>query len=187
MIYFEFNEKKATQVAALFLKKSGGKMNYMKLIKLLYLADRKSLEYWERPLTTDSYYSMEHGPILSKVLDWINNGERLGEETYWHGFISGPSNYEISLLAEAEMEDDELSRREKDLIGSIFEEYKTKDQWEMVDICHEILPEWEDPGRTSLQIDIKDIFRALGKTEIEIAAIEDEISNLQYAKKLLSA
>jgi hypothetical protein len=41
-----FDEKKATEVAAFLLKMRGGKMSYLKLIKLLYLADRESLSRW---------------------------------------------------------------------------------------------------------------------------------------------
>ena len=55
MITFKFNEKKTTQVAALFIKKHGRPLNYTKLIKLLYLTDREALSRWERPLTGDSY------------------------------------------------------------------------------------------------------------------------------------
>jgi hypothetical protein len=33
-----FNERKATEAAAYLLKLRGGRMSYMKLIKLLYLA-----------------------------------------------------------------------------------------------------------------------------------------------------
>ena len=32
-------------------------MSYMKLIKLLYLADREALARWGRPITTDQYVS----------------------------------------------------------------------------------------------------------------------------------
>ena len=38
-----FNQPKATQAAARRLKSRGGRMSYMKLIKLLYLADREAL------------------------------------------------------------------------------------------------------------------------------------------------
>jgi len=55
-----FNEAKATQAAALLLKLRGGRMNYMKLIKLLYLVDRTALIRWGRPVTFDSYCSMPH-------------------------------------------------------------------------------------------------------------------------------
>lgn len=185
MIRFEFNERKATQAAALFLQKNGGRMNYMKLIKLLYLTDRESLNLWERPLTGDSYYSMEHGPILSKILDFISHGFKPGRETYWHKKISNPRDYEIFTIAEPDY--DELSKREIDLIDRIYEQYKEYDQYQMVDICHAILSEWEDPGRTSIPIRIDDILDALDKTEIERDAMEDMVLNQQFAKKILSA
>ena len=38
-----FNEAKATEAAARLLEKSGGKMKYLQLIKLLYFADREAL------------------------------------------------------------------------------------------------------------------------------------------------
>ena len=44
----------------------GGKMSYMKLLKLLYLVDREALLRWGRPVSTDRYVSMdiEYGDIL---------------------------------------------------------------------------------------------------------------------------
>ena len=73
-----FNEKKATQAAAHLLKLRGGKMSYMKLIKLLYLADREAILAWGRPITTDGYASMDRGPVLSRVLDLATDGEDPG-------------------------------------------------------------------------------------------------------------
>ena len=75
-----FNEAKAAQAAARLLKKRGGKMAYMKLIKLLYLVDREALRRWGRPVTTDRYVSMDHGPVLSSTLDLINHGPEPGME-----------------------------------------------------------------------------------------------------------
>lgn len=49
----QFNEKKAIQIAAVFVKRVGV-INYVKLIKLMYLSDRKALLNWERPITGDS-------------------------------------------------------------------------------------------------------------------------------------
>ena len=54
-----FNEKKATQAAAIFLRLAGNELNYMVLIKYLYLVDRKALSEWGRPITNDRYYSMK--------------------------------------------------------------------------------------------------------------------------------
>ena len=47
-----FNEAKATQAAARLLFLRGGTMSYVKLIKLLYLADREALIRWGRPVTS---------------------------------------------------------------------------------------------------------------------------------------
>lgn len=40
---FRFQLGKATEAACLFLERGGGRMNIMKLVKLLYLLDRRSL------------------------------------------------------------------------------------------------------------------------------------------------
>ena len=63
-----FNEAKAAQTAARLLKLRGGRMSYLKLIKLMYLIDREALLRWGRPVTTDCYVSMDKGPILSRTL-----------------------------------------------------------------------------------------------------------------------
>jgi uncharacterized phage-associated protein len=184
MIKFKYNEAKTTQVAALFLKKNGGKMNYMKLIKLLYLVDRDGLARWGRPLTGDSYFSMKKGPILSNVLDLINYGTFIYRDSYWYKFISEPKYYNISL--QNDPGSDELSKRELALIDEIFEAHKKSDQWKMVDFCHNNLPEWEHPGDTSIPIRIEDILKALDKTEKEIEIIEEEALNLEHIQSILS-
>lgn len=184
MIEFKFNEAKTTQAAALLLKKNGGKMNYMKLIKLLYLADREALSLWERPLTGDAYFSMNNGPVLSKVLDKINSGKMPHMKSYWHKHISNPESYNVSLKDEPEL--DELSKREKGLLTNIYEKYRKYNQWKMVEICHKILPEWKEPAGTSIPIRIEDILKVLNKTAKEIRMIEAEVSSLNYVKAVLS-
>ena len=183
-IIFKFNEKKTTQTVSLFLKKNGGKMNYMKLIKLLYLVDREALAHWERPITGDVYVSMPRGPVLSNVLDIINNGNLHNFNPYWYKYITTPSNYEIEIQEMPKL--DTLSKREMELIDELFEKFKDLDQWDMVEICHEILPEWEDVKDTSKPIKINTILRELNKSEDEIKAIEEEVSNLNYVEEILS-
>jgi uncharacterized phage-associated protein len=185
MIDFKFNEAKATQAAAFLLKENNGKMNYMKLIKLLYLADREALSLWERPLTGDSYVSMDNGPVLSTVLDKINYGKIPSLKSYWHTYISNPSYYNVSLKQQPEF--DELSKQEKTLLAAIFKKYKAFDQWEMVDICHKILSEWQNPKGTSIPIRIEDVLKALNKTEMETSLIEEDVANINYIKTVLSS
>ncbi len=185
-IRFKFNEKKTTQAASLFLKKNGGEMSYMKLIKLLYLADREALMLWERPLTGDTYFSMKRGPVLSNVLDIISNGGDPENSSYWYKYISQPKNYNVELKEKELPETDTLSQREMDLIDELSEKFKDFDRWDMVKFCHDFLPEWEDVGDTRKSIEISNILKEVDKSPDEIKAIEEEVSNLNYIEKILS-
>ena len=46
---FFFDERRAAQAASLLLERRAGRMPYIKLIKLLYLADREALIETGRP------------------------------------------------------------------------------------------------------------------------------------------
>jgi uncharacterized phage-associated protein len=83
-----YREEKATQAAARLLQLVGGKLNHMKLIKLLYVADRRALLRFGRPITFDWYVSMPHGPVLSFTLDKINDSAPPDGTSYWHRVIS---------------------------------------------------------------------------------------------------
>ena len=92
-------------------------MNYMKLIKLLYAMDRTALSRWGHPVTYDRYVSMPHGPVLSFTLDRINEGDEPNCLGYWSKFISPPSAYAVSLIADPQ--DYALSEAETGLIDEI--------------------------------------------------------------------
>jgi uncharacterized phage-associated protein len=46
-------------------------MNYMRLLKLLYIADRESLPRTGRPIVGGPVIAMERGPVLEEVFDLI--------------------------------------------------------------------------------------------------------------------
>jgi uncharacterized phage-associated protein len=176
-----FNEAKATEAAAHLLQRRGGQMSYLKLIKLLYLADREALLRWGRPITTDRYVSMDKGPVVSQIYNLILEEREPGSEHLWHRHISEPRNYEVFLALP--VCSSELSRAEEILLDEIFSQYGQKNRWELVRICHE-LPEWEDPHGSALPIEYRDILAAAHKTKAEIAALEEELASLSYADDL---
>lgn len=177
-----FNERRATEAAAKFLKLRGGRMSYLKLIKLLYLLDREALLRWGRPVTTDRYVSMDNGPVVSRIYDLIREEPPPGTDPVWSHFISAPSNYEVSLTAEPEI--DELSPAEESLIEEIFAHYGKLSRWNLVDLSHD-LAEWQDPKGSAIPIEYRDILRAGKKTESEIAAVESELEALAAAEAML--
>jgi uncharacterized phage-associated protein len=185
LMRMRFNEAKATQAAARLLRNRGGRMSYMKLIKLLYLADREALSRWGRPITTDTYVSMKHGPVLSQVLDLITEGPNpLVGETFWSKHISEPEHFEVSLKENPS--DDLLSEAEDELLDGIFKEFGHLNRWQLVDLVHK-LPEWKDPEGSVLPIDYADILKAQNKKPEEIRAIESELQALSQIEKYLVA
>lgn len=177
-----FNERKATQAAAHLLRLRGGRMSYMKLIKLLYLADREALLRWGRPVSTDRYVSMDHGPVLSRVLNLTSDGDAPECPSIWTESISAPSNYEVALKGEAG--NDELSEAEESLLDEIFRQYGHLSRWELVKLTHK-LPEWKDPQGSAIRISYRDILKAGGKSDLEIVAVDDELAELSETDFML--
>ncbi len=182
MSWLRFNEEKAAQVAGMLLKSGGGKMAYLKLIKLLYFIDREAVLRWGRPVTTDRFVSMPHGPVVSRVCDLIFTGPEEGlPVSPWHQHISRAGRYDVELSADTG--NSELSKAEERLIDEIFSRHGAKSKWDLRDLSHD-LPEWRDPGGSSLPIEIEDILRAEGRTEHEIALLGDELRSLSSIESL---
>lgn len=179
-----FREDKTTQAVAILIGLSEGTINYMKLVKLLYLVDREALNRWGQPVTFDDYFSMDHGPVLSRTLDLINEGVRPGRSSYWHEHISPPEDYLVTRLQSAGT--DKLSDAEIDLIREVHEEYGHMDKWELVDLLHQMLPEWIDPQGSSAPIAYEDILTAVGKDESEVRCIRNELDLIAYVDERLS-
>ena len=178
----QFDERKATEAASLFLVLRGSKrMHYMKLIKLLYLADRTALQRWGIPITTDTYVSMDHGPVVSTIFDLIR---RKIKGTTWEEYISAPmgdKGKEVELIKEPKPA--RLSRAEEKLIREVFERFGRWNRYRLRDYVHQHLPEWEDPEGSSIPISIADILKAGGEDEKEIAAVEKELDSVGAAEK----
>ena len=167
-----FREDRTTQAAALLLKLRGGKMAYMKLLKLLYLADRKALAEMGRPITFDHFVSMPHGPVLSRTLELMTDQNDPSEPSYWSEYISAPANYEVRLLTQAP--NDQLSAAEEALLARIFDEFGHLGRFQIRDYTH-TLREWRDPNGSSLPIAMRDVLLAQGVTEDDAAAIEESL------------
>lgn len=160
-----FSEKKVAQMSAYFLAKLGGRVAYIKLIKLLYLAERQAMAKWGDSISGDLFVSMPHGPVLSRTYDLIKG---LGGSA-WNDLIKDETNYEVSLRGSISEDDlDQLSRADIRILDSTFEEYGKLDPFELVDYTHNNCKEWQDPNGSSFPIKPEDIFRALGKDEDQV-------------------
>ncbi len=157
-------------------------MNYMKLIKIMYVIDRMALIKWGRPVTFDSYFSMDNGPVLSRTLELIDEGSEYGSP--WGELILRAPNDPYSVTLRRDHSTDELSQAEEELASEIYAKLGHMNRWRIVDLLHQILPEWQNPHESSLPISYRDILRAAKKSEQEIAEIEFEIEGIALMEDL---
>jgi uncharacterized phage-associated protein len=165
---FTFDERKAAQAAAFLIKRHGGRLNYMQMIKLLYLADRRALVERGLPITGDQMVSMPKGPVLSGILDLITSGST-DERSFWFEYMSPPTGYEVH-LTKLDPDIRALSRYELRILQEVDERFGAMDKWSLVDYTHS-LPEWRDPQGSSYPIEPSDILRIENRSEQDIAEI----------------
>ncbi len=158
-------------------------MNVMKLVKLLYLADRQVLVQWGRPISFDWYFSLPHGPVLSFTLDCINAQRDPENPGYWHRFISERQGHDVRLIGEVQA--DQLSEAEEAALDAVFKKFGFMDQFQLRDWCHEHLPEWRDPHGSRLPIDIGDILRAEGYNDDDVQEVMEGLATEAHASRLL--
>ena len=184
MLRLPFNEEKATQAAARFLSANSNRLPYLKLIKLLYFLDREALLRWGRPVTTDRFVAMPHGPVVSQIYNLICDGPEPVRASRWHASIT-KDGYDV-FLSDPTVATDELSRVELRLIDEIANKYAGLSKWQVRDLSHD-LPEWADPQGSSFPIEYEDILRAEGRTEHDVRVIIGELENLALVQSTLPA
>ena len=131
----------------------------MRLIKLLYIADRESLKETGRPITGDRVFAMDRGPVLSNLLDLIKGCYY--DCSQWDKFIR-KENYHIRLIDNPG--NGELCKYEIEKLQEIWDRYDSKDEWDMVNETHEF-PEWKKNhmAAASQRIPLSDILEAVGR------------------------
>ena len=183
-IKFNFNEKKAAQAAALLILRNGGEMNYLALMKLLYLVDREALLRFGKPITGDRVVAMKHGPVLSRVYDLVSQKKQESPQSEWHKFIPRPNTYVFTVKFSGLPETGEMSQAEIAVIDEVFAKFRHMNEWELVAFTHK-LPEWHDPKSSSVPISFEEILRAAGVSRKDIDAVAENAAADNYMDSVL--
>ncbi|MGZ8152602.1 MAG: Panacea domain-containing protein [Methylovulum sp.] len=181
------NERKVTQMAAYFLQKRGGRMAHLKLMKLLYLADRESLRLYGLSISGDCLVSMPHGPVLSMTLN-LMDGDVESRPDGWESLISSKENHELALKTELQPGAlDELSKADTDVLETIWKQFGKLSRWQIRDYTHQHCPEWEDQHGSSKPIRFEKLFQALGRPADEAQRLAEQIAEQQHIDGLFAA
>ena len=92
---FDF-DKTAQAVATILRQLPNRRMSYIKLIKILYFADREALQEKGRPISRGPIAAMRHGPVQSTAYDLIK-GTYYPLQEQWREFFR-TENYDIVMV-----------------------------------------------------------------------------------------
>ena len=135
-MYFRFSVTKTIEAVGVLLRLARGRMGYVHLLKLLYIADREHLQAFRRPIVGTRLVAMRNGPLHSEVYNLVK-GEHVAEPL-WSTYFRR-DGYEVELLEDPGVS--ELSAAEGRTITETFDRHRTLGEWDLVELVHDY-PEW---------------------------------------------
>jgi uncharacterized phage-associated protein len=161
---FHFDISKTIQASGVLLKaEPRRRMSRLRLLKLLYIANRQSLAERARPITGDRAVAMDHGPVLSTTYSVIKGEDYLATE--WDKYV-GREGRDVVLLADPGVGD--LSRWEIAKLHAVSHQLEDLDDWTVAELTH-TFEEWvrNQPPKGSMRpIPDSDLLAATGLTDL---------------------
>lgn len=182
-----FRARKAAQICAFFaLKekapKQEGIIEKLKLVKLVYLGEREFLNETTFPMLFDEFYSLQHGPVCSNVLNGING---VVDEEIWGEFIARSGNRIVAMKRFDRNDLDELSDAEVDVLEKVWAKFGDKTSSQIRNWTHKHCPEYTEIEKGRIAITYKEVFAALGMDNAE--ELDAEIRAHRRSEALLNS
>ncbi len=179
-----FNSRKAAQIVAFFAREQGGNINVLKLMKLVYIADRRNMEKYDFSISGDVFVSMDHGPLNSITYNCVNAMDE--NRPGWDEFVTDRAGNDVGLARNVTNEDlDELSIAELETLKEVWADFGAMGKWDIRNWTHENCPEWEDPKGGSSLIPYARVFKFLNKPhakELESQVMTERALRAAFAK-----
>ena len=160
------------------------RMNKLKLVKLIWAADRYHLRKYGRTVTDSEYFALPHGPVSSLTLDVIDNDEvalYTEDISFISEHITPWESDKNQIVLYNETEDDYLSETDKEALKFAWDTFGDKDPFELADNITHQYPEWSkfrehfdvNNERSRQSIDLNDFFE--NPSEDAFFATDDSI------------
>ncbi len=155
------------------------RMSYLRLLKLLYIADREAIKETGRPITGGSVVAMERGTVLEDVYNLIRG--RHPEMPLWDRYLQTDRFY-LVLIADPDVR--KLSRYEIEKLQLVAQRHENDDEWVLSDLTHRF-GEWKknDPGSSSRPIPLTDILEGVGIPQDLAAEIIEDANHLAKMRR----
>lgn len=167
------------QAAAVLLGLDGDRMESIRLLKLIYIADREMLAEAGAPITGDRAVALKHGPAPSQVHRLIKGqAARAGE---WADVIR-TVNHNVEFRKPVGR--GKLSRAEVEKLHDVTDRHRNNTAWELCDLTHNF-PEWRDnyilnasaliPWEQALEAQGKANFIPAARNQAELGQVLDDL------------
>lgn len=160
-----YNPVKAAQTIAFFAMREGGSINVLKVVKLVYIADRESVRLRGHPIQDEPRYSLPHGPVNSTTLDHLNGAYKENQPS-WQEVLEARAGNQVGLadngLTESDL--DTMSKREISILNDVWDRLGHMDRFELAEWTHvpENIGEWENPNGSNRPIHLERMMAAVG-------------------------
>lgn len=156
---------KVAQASAVLLKtEQDRRMSRLRLLKLLYIADRESLAERARPITGDRPVAMDHGPVLSRTYDAIKGADYDSRD--WDRYLASPGR-DVLLVNDPGV--GKLTPYEIRKLQDVACRWANVNDWDVAEYTHGF-EEWRknQPAKGgSKPIPIDDLLAATGRADIK--------------------
>ena len=163
---------KAIQAVGVLLRREGKRASRLRLLKLLYIADRIAVEKSGSPILGSKIVAMRHGPVHSDIFDLIK-GVHIDEPAWSRHF----RNVGRDVVLEEEPEVGRLSRYEVELLNQVVDQRINLSDWDVAEETHGF-DEWRrsypDPSEnTSRPIPLELLIAAVGRAADKAEIVQD--------------
>ena len=177
---FRFNFDKTLQATATLLRAEPTHiMGRTRLIKLLYIADRRSLLKTGAPITGDRVFARKSGPVLIGTYGLIK-GQHPQAPVWSEHFVN--EGWAVQLIVDPGTGC--LSKCDIEILNGVSEDFRDADGWDMAKLTH-TFPEWKRGAAAGgggwTPITYEDILEALGRSN-DIESIRE---NAEAAANIL--
>ena len=169
-MFFKLDQRKAIEASATLLRlHPGRKMDRKRLLALLWIADRESLQHHGRPVIGGRLAALKYGPIHSEIYDLIKGGGN--NQAEWSRHFENDGN-KVSLSCD-DVQASALSRYEIQLLNDISARFASQDTWDVADSTH--TDEWKKNFHegTSTPISLEDVIDSVGRNSDKAAILQD--------------
>lgn len=157
---FKFNQEKAVEVI-LYIAHKIPDPTFHSVSKILYFADKTSLERYGRFICGETYYAMEHGPVPTNIYNLMKDAVT----TEQYGF---KVENERVLVPLRQPDQDQLSESDLLCLDQMIELYGNMPFWKKTEDSHDAAWEraWNERGsKSSNMMAIEDIVKLLEDSE----------------------